>query len=412
MLKIKKLAQFKKSIKNIALTETEKNAAKENIVAYMKVHPVRISDEARQKTQTPLHNIFVFLTQKHMYATLAIILTLLAGSGTAFAAENTLPGDSLYGVKVHVNEQVRSALALSSESQADWDAKVAERRLDEVAKLAASGELKADAEAQIQARFEAQTEKIRNHIEDLKEEGNVEAAANLSTRLQTALELHQEILTKIQSDSGTTKEDIKPLLNNLKDEVKEINKIRLQIEDDVHTSTGTSARSAAEGRMKASLHHIDEVRDYLENKNLTASSSAMIKLDAAVKVQAEGKAALDAGDYSKAFVLFGTAQSIAQEAKLMAHVQTDLKFDNRVDKILEDLSKKDILLNSELRHRLDDTSGRLENKIEDRLDDHRGRGEDEDKDDDRDEDTGKQEVEHTGEVKLRGSNELRGVLGL
>ncbi len=368
MWKIKKLAQFKKSLHTVTLGVAQKNTVKENILAYMKVHPVRNLEGIRHKNQTTSKTFILFFTKKHMYATLATILVLLTGTGTAFAAENTVPGDSLYGIKVHVNEPVRGALAVSTEARANWEAKVAERRLDEASRLAAKGELKADVETNLEARFKAQAEKIKTRIEKLEASGKNEAAANLSARLESAIQIHQEILTKFHSEDGTTKDEIKPLLKELKTEVQKIHKIRTKLETDGQARVGVEVKVAAENRMNASLKHINGVRQYLEQKHLSTTSSAMVKLEAALKVHAEGKSELEAGNYGKAFVIFGQAQGMAQEAKIMAHVGTELKIDARVNKILENWERKGIEVGEDAKIELENKlKGKLETKLENRI---------------------------------------------
>jgi len=337
-MKVRKLLQFKQQMKGVHMDATQKNEIKNNLIAFMQEYPVRKNNDARLIQQKPAERLFLFFTQKHMYASIATLLILLTGSGTVFAAENTLPGDPLYGVKVHVNEQVRSALAVSSEAKADWEAKVAERRLDEAARLAAEGRLSAEAEATLEARVEEQAAKIKDRIERLEAEGNTEVAADITARLETALALHGQILDKLESSDEVTKEEIKPLVKQLQAEVVSINALRAKLDSKLATSTTTAAevKVAAENRMRNSQKHIDDVKEYFDDKDVVATSSAQAKLDLAVKTQADGKAKLEAGEYREAFVLFGTAQRLAHEAKLMAHVDVKLNSDVRLDKIFKD----------------------------------------------------------------------------
>ena len=119
MWKIRKISQFKKQMQSIVLDAAKKEESKENIIAYMKMHPVRKLETSRLKLQT--RGNILFFNREHMYAKIATLLILLSGTGTAFAAENTIPGDTLYGVKVNINETVRGALALSTEAKSNWE---------------------------------------------------------------------------------------------------------------------------------------------------------------------------------------------------------------------------------------------------------------------------------------------------
>jgi hypothetical protein len=61
---------------------------------------------------------------------LALLLLLLVGGGaTGVVAEKSLPGDVLYPVKIHINENFESAIAFTAKSDAEVSVKQAARRL-------------------------------------------------------------------------------------------------------------------------------------------------------------------------------------------------------------------------------------------------------------------------------------------
>src|ERR1043166_10145599 len=88
---------------------------------------------------------------------IAAIIAVLAvlGAGASIAAQTSLPGDALYGVKVNVNEEVREAMAFSDEGKASIEADRAEERLKEAEELSVSASVSADVRAQIEANFKA-----------------------------------------------------------------------------------------------------------------------------------------------------------------------------------------------------------------------------------------------------------------
>jgi hypothetical protein len=72
----------------------------------------------------------------------AVVLVVLgAGSGTVFAASSSLPGEPLYKVKL-VTETVQIAFTPSDMGKAELYAKFADRRVEEIVKLADKGEAK------------------------------------------------------------------------------------------------------------------------------------------------------------------------------------------------------------------------------------------------------------------------------
>lgn len=338
-MKLRKLGQFKKQMRSVTLPTEQKETGKEHLVAFMQKNKVRINEEDRLLEEEPGKNLFLIF-RKYMYVSLATLLVLITGSGSALAAENTLPGDVLYPVKVHINEPVRSALALSIESKANWETKVAERRLDEATRLATTGKLSAEAEAKLEAKVEKQTEKIQKRIEKLEKAGNEEVAADITARLESALEIHGQILAQFKAEDEVTKEEIKPLLQQLQTEAVAIHKLRTNLDLKTETKAEADIKIAAENRMRVSQKQIDQTKEYLKGKNVSATSSAQLKLESAIKVQSEGKAKLDEGKYKEAFNLFVSAQRLANEAKFMVKVHKDLKFDTRVEKIFKDWDEK------------------------------------------------------------------------
>ncbi len=82
-------------------------------------------------------------------------LVLVVGSGTAFAAEGSLPGDALYPMKVSVVEPAVGALQFSDAAKAEWNEKVATTRLAEAQTLADEGRLTPEASTELAANFSA-----------------------------------------------------------------------------------------------------------------------------------------------------------------------------------------------------------------------------------------------------------------
>jgi hypothetical protein len=69
----------------------------------------------------------------------AVVVLLAGGSGTVLAANNSMPGQPLYAVKL-ASEKVKLAVTTSSTAKAEVYAGLAERRVNEIVYLAANGE--------------------------------------------------------------------------------------------------------------------------------------------------------------------------------------------------------------------------------------------------------------------------------
>ncbi len=86
--------------------------------------------------------------------TVIVMVVLLAGSGTVVAADSSMPGTPLYGVKL-ATENVRLALSSSDVARAELYATLTDRRISEIAYAIEKGKLK---------QVEKVTNRLNNHL--------------------------------------------------------------------------------------------------------------------------------------------------------------------------------------------------------------------------------------------------------
>lgn len=256
---------------------------------------------------------------------LIIIIAILLGGGVSIAAQQSLPGDALYSVKVNVNEKVVALAKVSDEAKANWDARLAARRLEEAEELAIKGELNADVRAQLEANFKSFADRAEARVvafEDRDQDNAVEVIANF----ETALKVHERILLTIGKAKSEEKEDVDDLAATVKVEEQDSTKIRKDKEAEV--STGVDVEAAANGRRSAAENKIEEVKNYIAAKSDFLGVSATLQAEARLKVAqgifAQGDAKLSAQNWGAAFVLFGQAHATAQEAKLLIEAKASL----------------------------------------------------------------------------------------
>ncbi len=118
------------------------------------------------------------------------------GGGVSVAANNSLPGDALWGFKTSVNESIRGAFTAGDEAKANWDIAVVSARLDEAQKLAVEGKLDADVQAKIMANFDAHAQDIAERISKLQVSGKADVAADVAARFQAQLAQHASAITE------------------------------------------------------------------------------------------------------------------------------------------------------------------------------------------------------------------------
>lgn len=143
---------------------------------------------------------------------LALLLLLIVGGGTGVVAEKALPGDVLYPVKIHVNENIQSALAVTAQGDAEVAIKQATRRLEEVEKLkAVVGTTTPAQNALLQAavlnelgNFNKQVSKVRGR--------DSKSADELAEKLQKKLDDHFDAFVSV---TGSATASSSPALANI-----------------------------------------------------------------------------------------------------------------------------------------------------------------------------------------------------
>ncbi|HVU75882.1 MAG TPA: DUF5667 domain-containing protein [Candidatus Paceibacterota bacterium] len=129
----------------LRMSENEKRAMRGFLEAHMSTHPLG-----------GMKSPYTWVSFTHMRSLVLVpILILMLGSGTAFAAQGALPGDTLYPIKIHVNEAVAGALAVSDAAKASYNTEVAAERLKEAQALAAQNKLSASTTDQLTQDYEA-----------------------------------------------------------------------------------------------------------------------------------------------------------------------------------------------------------------------------------------------------------------
>lgn len=201
-----------KQLHRLTMHQHAKNKIRERLVLTMQTLPVTEKVESlprhlENKKSSWLH-LFPFHFQLPI-PVLGIMLALVLGTGTAFAAEQALPGETLYPVKIYVNEEVRAALALSPKQKAQWQFEVAERRAAEAQKIQAQGRLDAAMRHRLSNALKKNQATIESIKTTLEAQGNVNAAAALEVRLEQYRKIHANILNALNTfqDDGEKKDE-------------------------------------------------------------------------------------------------------------------------------------------------------------------------------------------------------------
>lgn len=139
-----------------------------------------------------------------IFATMLVILASIMG--TSFAAEQSLPGETLYAFKVRVNESVRWAFTFGAEADAKWEIEKIERRAEEKKELEARAQMTTKVEADIESQSQTSADKVEAIIVRLQAEGKAEAATSLEGGLNTALNAIVSHESKTNTDTKVESE--------------------------------------------------------------------------------------------------------------------------------------------------------------------------------------------------------------
>lgn len=195
MKKINLTEYIRKSAVQVSLSDSERERMKRVLSEYMSMKPMRSAPLERRSPLTYMA-LSLYAFSRKSVAVLLLFAILFSGAGVSFAAENALPGDALYSLKVGVNEPLVAALSVSPESKALWNAERAERRLEEAAKLASVDRLTDEKKIELEERFEAHAEKVVVDIERL-ETSDASGAADIAARFEYKLLAHEVVLEDV-----------------------------------------------------------------------------------------------------------------------------------------------------------------------------------------------------------------------
>ena len=186
--------KFHKELSELRLTPEEKAMLRVRLNDAIAARPLHA------RTPSPYWHVLI---ARGAYALAVLVLVAGTGGGIAYAAEGSLPGDTLYPVKIHVTEAVQSALAFSPTAKAEVHASLAQRRLEEAQQLAAQGKLNATTTQEIAANLDEHATQVQAIAQALATQDPGEAA-QISTQFSSTLAANSAVLQDLsqQKDGG------------------------------------------------------------------------------------------------------------------------------------------------------------------------------------------------------------------
>ena len=200
--------QLQKKSQSIKLKASERKELRERVLSYMEYHPLPASMQETKLTKLPAVGAVVTESYRTVqfawkeffqYGTVAVCLLLVA---VPMLAERTVPGDTLYAVKVQFNEEIRSTLTWDPYQKVEWETTRLNRRLAEARLLSEEGRLTSAMEAEVAAAVKTHSDNAKNEIAEIGET-DVEGAAIATIALDSTLSMQAGALTA-RPATGTT----------------------------------------------------------------------------------------------------------------------------------------------------------------------------------------------------------------
>jgi len=202
----KLLGDAGRSAKKVGMTVAEKDRHRSRLMQFMEKAGT-LPAPADIRAVKP--NLWTSLLRKLNPAYIAAPVLVILGAGVVYAAEGSLPGDLLYGLKTNVIERVQTSLAFSAEDKANLNAQFAVKRLVEAEAVSKKHNLDPSKKLELSKDFAQKKDDLLKEIQTLKNENKSTEADKIYNDFSSRLQEHRLILTDIQ-DAGNTENKTVP----------------------------------------------------------------------------------------------------------------------------------------------------------------------------------------------------------
>lgn len=322
----KSFEQLMEEAKKVRLNESDHSLARQDLLAFIEMNP-HVAADGRWRVYAT--NILHFV-RSPVPVLISVSLIIAASAGVSYAAEGSLPGNILYPIKVHVNEEVHAKFMTSPEARARWEAQRAERRIEEAERLAANGALSPATKLSIEQNFNDHVQRVNLLLQDVEDKDNVETAADISSDFETALQIHEKILDSLAGQVQATQKDFIAQMSNPitdaqtnRDRIE--NKFVTQDADRLEQASG-SKRASVQNKIKDVETLMTKVQNKIDPDEI-AQAQARLADAKDLLVQADAK--ITAKSFGDAFRLMQNSQDAAQEASLLIRAGQEFKIEIR-----------------------------------------------------------------------------------
>jgi len=281
----------------LTMTDAENARVASVLNEHMAYNPIA-AKQPTLGTPSPYTSVGLWLGRIAVVGAITLVIT---GSGLIAAADQSLPGDSLYGFKVGINEEIKSFLKPSPAARLAFEVSLTKERLNEAQTLIARGDFNVEAQQTIEKSIQKHSQEITRHAQDLATE-NPKDFEEITQKAQTSIaQKAKEVEATVQvaaTASVADNSDTQSLLAALtvtEQAVKPLDDIAVAIAvkaqeqldmDPVTTTVATVATVIDEQPLTHSQNYLSYVMDDLTSR----AAQLKIETDAPVTEVAEAKA--------------------------------------------------------------------------------------------------------------------------
>ncbi len=187
---MKHIEEQLKNIHDNGMTDSERSLMRSHVIAFMETYIPKNADVVKSP--------FMYFWNPLVMTMCSFIFIILGGTTLAYHASDALPGDFLYGFKVHVSEEVAGVLIKSSQEKILYQQQRVAKRLEEVKKLADEGTLTIENAAIAEKNIDTHIAKIDEDAKTLAKDNPKEFVETVNG-LQPILDAHEKDVTELEN---------------------------------------------------------------------------------------------------------------------------------------------------------------------------------------------------------------------
>ena len=281
--------------------------------------------------------------ERKFMPTLVLVAILLTTGGTSIAAENSLPGESLYPLKINVNEQLQALTAFTPEAKAKVASDAANQRLKEAVILSKRGQLNDDTKQILEQQIMKNAGEIKNQVASLVSTNNLKSAQAVTVNFESSLKTHALILAKLSADES--------IASSSTNSTSTIGSLLVTVKGELATTTvarvGFAARefrADANNREKIenSLHEVQadftETQKLLTTSNVSTStaSTSFLYFSEAAKYISVATKSMNMFVYPEALTALQHVEQILSDVQALIHADMNLEDQNELKQVVNE----------------------------------------------------------------------------